>query len=213
MSESRAEDHPIDAVLFDYGGVLTTSVDASIDEWLRADGVGRPVFDHVLQEWGGRADSPIAGLETGALSTNEFESWFADALRDEHGRTPKANGLLGRMFAEMKPDAEMLALVRSLRDRGTTVGLLSNSWARTYPMEELRPLFHDIVISGDVGFRKPEVEIFALSLTRLGVGPDRALFIDDSATNVVGARRAGLRAWRHEDPATTRRMIAELIPD
>lgn len=211
MSESRPANDAITAVLFDYGGVLTSPVDESIDRWLQDEGLDRTVFDHVLQKWADTAESPIADLERGELSTRDFELWFADSLRHGDGRKLEAHGLLGRMFAGLKTDPEMLALVQSLRDRGTTVGLLSNSWARTYPMDELLPLFDDIVISGDVGMRKPEAPIFALALQRLGVAPGSALFIDDSATNVAGARRAGLRAQLHESPAATKQMLVELI--
>jgi putative hydrolase of the HAD superfamily len=92
------------------------------------------------------------------------------------------------------------------------VGLLSNSWGNTYPRERIDALLDPVVISGEVGLRKPHAAIFELALERLGVPADRVLFIDDAEPNILGARAVGLQALLHADAATTRAALAALIP-
>ena len=69
------------------------------------------------------------------------------------------------------------------------------------------PLFDDVVISAEVGCRKPDPEIFQLALTRLGVRAEETLFIDDFAHNVAAARELGFRTHRFRTPG---RLIGAL---
>lgn len=64
-------------------------------------------------------------------------------------------------------------------------------WRPILPLEEL---FDDVVDSSEVGVRKPDPRIFHLAAERLGVAPDRAMFIDDYHGNVIGARAVGFEA-------------------
>lgn len=107
----------------------------------------------------------------------------------------------------------MFALVEELRAAGLRVGLLSNSWGNTYPRARIDALLDPVVISGEVGLRKPDVAIYELALDRLGVPADRVLFIDDADPNVLGARASGLRALLHVDHPSTRSSLAELVPE
>jgi glucose-1-phosphatase len=62
-------------------------------------------------------------------------------------------------------------------------------------------------VSAEFGRRKPDPEVYRACLTQLGVAPEAALFIDDSATNIAGARVAGLHAYHSVGPAD---LAAEL---
>jgi epoxide hydrolase-like predicted phosphatase len=68
-------------------------------------------------------------------------------------------------------------------------------------------LFDATVISGDVGLHKPQPEIYRLGAERIGVAPERCVFVDDLRENVTGAEAVGMTAILHRDPETT---IAEL---
>ena len=106
----------------------------------------------------------------------------------------------------------MFTLVSDLRAAGLKVGLLSNSWGNTYPRDRIDGAFDHIVISGEVGMRKPEAEIYALSVQGLEVQPETAVFVDDLARNIDAARAAGLQAIHHTDATTTRQRLEEIIP-
>jgi len=205
----------VDAVVFDYGGVLTSPMRDSITAWLAADGIEPESFSRTLRAWMSRdaADStPVHRLETGMLPVEAFETLLAAELQTTDGRVVTPDGMLSRLFAGMQADSVMFELVEDLREAGLKVGLLSNSWGNTYPRTRIDELFDPVVISGEVGLRKPHAAIYELALDGLGVPADRVLFIDDAEPNVVGARAAGLQSLLHTDHASTRAALAELVP-
>jgi putative hydrolase of the HAD superfamily len=207
-------DREIDAVVFDYGGVLTTPLRVSTPRWLAADRITQDSFTEVMRDWLGRdaaAGSPVHRLETGELPGVDFERLFAARLVTEDGTPVVASGLLRRLFAGMAVDEAMVALVRDLRAAGLRLGLLSNSWANTYP-DELLALFDAVVISGEVGLRKPDPVIYRLVLDKLAVPAARSVFVDDVAVNVAAATELGMHAVRHHDAEQTRTALSELIP-
>ncbi len=206
----------VDAVLFDYGGVLTGPVGDSIAAWHTADGIDPASFTETLRRWLSRTvhwHTPIHRLETGELPAEEFEEIFAAALRTLDGRPVDAAGLLRRMFAGMRPDPAMFDLVEALKRCGVRVGLLSNSWGNTYPREQIDALFDAVVISGEVGMRKPQPKIYRHALELIGVSECRTLFVDDAEPNVLGAQAVGLRALQHLNPRCTRTALSALVPD
>lgn len=206
----------IDAVLFDYGGVLTLPVRDSIAAWLEADGIDPRSFSRTLKAWLSRdaADgTPIHRLETGELPPHEFDALLAAELSTIDGRALVPEGMLQRIFAGMRPDQAMFDLIDDLRSAGVRVGLLSNSWGNTYPRERIDALLDPVVISGEVGLRKPHAAIFELAVARLGLSAGRVLFIDDAEPNILGAHAVGLRGLLHTDATTTRAALAALVPD
>ena len=205
----------IDAVLFDYGGVLTLPVRDSIAAWQKADGIDPQSFSRILKAWLSRdaADgTPIHRLEIGELPAAQFDTLLAAELTTLDGSSIDPVGLLQRIFAGMRVDPAMFALVDDLRASGTRVGLLSNSWGNTYPRERIDALLDPIVISGEVGLRKPHAAIYELALERLDLPAERVLFIDDAEPNILGAHRVGMQALLHTDAVTTGAALAALVP-
>ena len=203
----------VDAVVFDYGGVLTSAVRETTAQWLAADTIDETSFTTVMREWmarDARTGSPVHQLETGELTGPEFEIEFAARLRTTSGGTVAAEGLLARMFAGMRPDPAMFALLAELRDL-VKVAVLSNSWANTYP-DDIAELVDAVVISGEVGLRKPDPKIYRLVLDQLGLPARRCVFVDDAPINVDAATALGMTAIRHRDAAGTRAELAALIP-
>ena len=110
------------------------------------------------------------------------------------------------------PDPAMFALVEELRALDIRVALLSNSWGNTYPRGRIDTLLDPVVISGEVGLRKPLAPIYLLTLDRLGLPADRVVLVDDAEPNVLGARAVGMRAHLHADSDATRAALAGLCP-
>jgi putative hydrolase of the HAD superfamily len=204
----------VDAVVFDYGGVLTTPLSSTTGSWLRADGIDPDGFAALMRSWLGRdaePGNPIHLLETGELEVAEFERRFAARLVAADGRPVVAEGVLSRLFAAMTPSDEMLDLVRGLRKLGLRTGLLSNSWGNDYPHDTLAELCDVVVISGEVGLRKPDEPIYRLLLERLGLPAERVVFVDDFTANVRAAQKIGMHGIKHVDPASTRAALADLL--
>ncbi|MEC4614083.1 HAD family hydrolase [Tsukamurella tyrosinosolvens] len=212
-----AASRAVDAVLFDYGGVLTEPMRHSIEAWIADEGIEPASFTATLKAWLGRdadAGSPIHRLETGELPEPEFDAAFAAALRTRTGEPVHPDGVLRRMFARIQEDPAMWELAEDLRAAGVPVAIVSNSWGggNLYPRERLAALFAPVIISEEVGLRKPDPAIFRLALERLGVPPERAAFIDDATPNVDGAAALGIHAIHHTDPGTTRTALRDLVP-
>jgi len=74
---------------------------------------------------------------------------------------------------------------------------LSNSWGNAYPREGWDEMFDAIVISGEVGMRKPEPAIFAHALDLLGVEAAQTVFVDDLRVNVTAATELGFVGVHH----------------
>lgn len=206
----------VQAVLFDYGGVLTTPVRDSITSWLQADRIEPETFSRVLRSWLSRsapAGTPIHRLETGELSNTEFERLLAAELATHDGSPVVADGMLTRLFHGLRLESEMVSLVRHLRTSGMRTVLLSNSWGNTYPRELIDELFDGVVISGEVGLRKPDPRIYHLALEQVGSPASEAVFVDDAGPNIAAAAALGMRTVHHASPAATRRRLAKLIPD
>ncbi|GAA1966015.1 HAD-IA family hydrolase [Nocardioides panacihumi] len=205
----------VEAVVFDYGGVLTTPVADSIAGWLESDGIDPDSFSRTLKAWlssDAPPGTPVHRLETGELAPEEFGALLAAELVRHDGDPVVADGIVGRLFAGMRVEPAMFDLVDDLHALRVRTGLLSNSWGNTYPRARIAEAFDGIVISGEVGLRKPQPEIYRLALQRLGVAPEQAVFVDDAEPNLVGARAVGLRTVLHTDPAGTRAALAPLVP-
>ncbi|MEJ2852229.1 MULTISPECIES: HAD family hydrolase [unclassified Saccharothrix] len=204
----------VDAVVLDWGGVLTVSVPAFIEDWLTRENIDRDRYSATMRGWMGRdavPDNPVFRLETGQLSAEEFEALLAAELTTLDGREIAAKGLLRRMFGSATPDPAMVDLVRTIRARGVPTVLLSNSWGEGYPEDLLLELFDTIVISGRIGLRKPDPRIFTHTLDLIGLPAHRCVFLDDAPVNVEGARAVGLHAHRHTDAETSRAVLADLL--
>jgi epoxide hydrolase-like predicted phosphatase len=112
------------------------------------------------------------------------------------------------LFAGSRPDEEMVAAVRTARDHGIKTGLISNSWGtRRYDRQQLLELFDGVVISGEVGMRKPAPEMYTLGAERIGVAPAQCVFVDDLTFNLEPAAQLGMATVHH---TKGERTIAEL---
>jgi putative hydrolase of the HAD superfamily len=208
------------ALIVDYGGVLTTSMSSSFGAFCLATGVNPDRLRAVLAAaYTGDLPMGAAGegqvheeglrdlvvsVETGRLAVEEFDRLLAEALSHGLDRPIEATDLTGRLFGAVRPDERMLAVVRAARLRGFRTGLVSNTWGHaTFPGLALEALFDTMVLSGEVGLRKPQPHIYLLAASRLGVAPDACVFVDDIPVNVEGARATGMAGVLHRDAVIT----------
>ncbi|MFB4282728.1 MULTISPECIES: HAD family hydrolase [unclassified Nonomuraea] len=203
----------VTGVLIDWGGVLTTSLSDSIARWIVADRIDRDRYYTVMRELidhaysGGDGESLIHALERGEIDGSSFERDLASRLLTLDGVPPVAEGLLERMFAGFERVDAMYDMLRDVRQSGLKTCLLSNSWSNTYPRDDWEELFDAVVISGEVGMRKPEPRIFHHALGQIGLAGEECVFVDDIEANIVAAQALGIAGIHHRDADTT---IAEL---
>jgi putative hydrolase of the HAD superfamily len=208
----------IRGVITDWGGVLTTPILSTVQAWIEADGIEWDSYRTVMRTWISEAydadgsANPIHALERGECSGAEFERALAARLTRADGGRVVAQGLLLRMFAASAPVPAMYDTIRALRAAGLRTALLSNSWGcDEYPRADFPGLFDTVVISGEVGMRKPEKGIFLHAAQALGLDPAECVFIDDIAQNVAAATACGMTGVLHTDTAATAAALQDLL--
>jgi putative hydrolase of the HAD superfamily len=203
----------IEAVISDFGGVLTSPLLAAfgrvqdkIDVPLEAYGVAMAYS----RERDG--DHPLYALERGEITEAEFLARVERGLEATLGRHVSLRGFSARFMDGLAPNRELFDHYRALRDEhGIRFALCTNNvreweplWRPKLPIDEL---FEVVVDSAYVGTRKPEPEIYAITLERLGLPAEACAFVDDLEVNIVAARDAGMHGIVFRDTAQT---IAEL---
>jgi putative hydrolase of the HAD superfamily len=197
----------VKGLLVDFGGVLTTNVFQSFKQFAADEGLPPDTIKRAFKE-DREALGLLRKLEKGELRHEEFEPLFAERIGVEN-----SEGLVGRLFAGVGPDEQMLDAVRRARSGGVKTGLISNSWGEglAYDQSTLDELFDAVVISGDVGMHKPEPEIFKLGAEKIGVPPEECVFVDDLRENCAGAEAVGMTAILHRGPDSTLPELEKLL--
>ena len=197
---------------------MTNPIAESVNAWLAADGISRESYIAVMRQWvhqayadGQAGINPIHALERGECTNDEFELALAKELIMEDGGPVSGPGLLTRMFAGSRLDEAMVRLLRRLHADGVPTGLLSNSWGGGYPTELFGEMFDAVVISSEVGMRKPEPRIFLHAAGLLGLDPQECIFIDDIEANIVAAEQLGFTGVLHDAADGTAERVAELL--
>jgi putative hydrolase of the HAD superfamily len=206
------------AVITDWGGVLTQPIRDTVRDWITADQIDWDTYVAVVGPWLAdayalnAAVNPVHALERGECTVADFEQLLAERLVTTSGATVIADGLLTRMLSASRPDPLMYQVIRELRGKGVRTALLSNSWGSGgYPRHDFPGLFDAVVISGEVGMRKPEPRIFLHTAGLLNVAPAECVFIDDLEPNVLAAAGCGMTGVHHKGPADTIMRLTELF--
>jgi putative hydrolase of the HAD superfamily len=201
------------AVFFDFAGVLTSSLFDSFSAFCAEAGLPHDDAARSLAE-DPLAAAGLAAFERGEGSHADFESALAASLSARNAPVSvNPAGLVGRLTAGLRPDPEMLALVERTR-KLVPVALVSNSFGlEMYDGYDLQRRFDALILSSDVGVRKPSRAIYRRAAERVAVAPEACVMVDDLEINVAGARRAGLRGILHRTAAETASQLAEALGD
>jgi putative hydrolase of the HAD superfamily len=200
------------AVICDFGGVLTSPLIESFLHYQEQSGVS---FEEVVTAMHRVADktgrNPLYELEKGSLTEVEF----LRSIEDEMGGGVDLSSLHQIYFDHLQPNEPMIEYVRGLRvERGMRAALLTNNVREWEPrwramLPEIDEVFELVVDSAFVGMRKPDPEIYELTVERLGDGirAEDCVFIDDIDVNVEAARALGMAGVQFK---TTEQTIADV---
>lgn len=175
----------IKAIIFDlFGVILTDGLQALVDELtLRAPHKGERIGELAYASSRGFITSEESNTEIAELLGLSYEAY----------RT--------KVRASETKDVALLDYIVELRKEYKT-GLLSNVGSggilRRFKVEELDKYFDAFVASAEVGFAKPEPEIYEIMADRLGVRLDECVFTDDREEYCLGAQGVGMQAIRYE---------------
>ena len=195
----------VEAVISDFGGVLTTPLLKSFAAFQDRTGISPESLGRAMQAVTERdGANPLYELETGRLTEVEFLDRIGAALEPELGHRPQMHGFREIYFDALDPNEPMIELMRETKDSGRRMALLTNNvreweplWRSMLPVDEI---FELVVDSAFVGMRKPDPRIYELTLDRLdGIAAERCLFVDDLLVNIEAARAIGMTAVHFRD--------------
>jgi putative hydrolase of the HAD superfamily len=194
----------IEAVISDFGGVLTTPLLQSFMAFQNETGISTETLGKAMQAVAeADGENPLFELERGEITEVAFLERLTDGLEPLLGHRPQMHRFREIYFDALDPNPPMIELMRELKAAGYRMAMLTNNvreweplWRSMLPVDEI---FETVVDSGFVGCRKPEPRIYELTLERIGLPAEACLFIDDLPHNCEGARKAGMSAVHFRD--------------
>jgi putative hydrolase of the HAD superfamily len=205
-----------EAIISDFGGVLTSPLHAAF--LAVQDGLDIPLEAYgtaVAAAIERDGEIPLYALERGEITEAEFFSRMERGLSDALGRTVSLHGFGERLLEALHPNTELFAYYGELRARGLRLALLTNNvreweplWRPKLPIDDV---FETVVDSAFVGMRKPDPEIYALTLERLGLPAEACVFVDDLEVNVDAARQLGMQGVVHHNTEQTIDALRRLL--
>jgi putative hydrolase of the HAD superfamily len=205
-------DSQIKAIVSDFGGVLTTPLVGSFMAFQDETGIATEDLGKAMQVVAeADGEHPLYALERGEITEVAFLEKIAGGLEPLVGHRPEMHRFKEIYFRALNPNPPMIELMRELKDEGFRMAMLTNNvreweplWRSMLPVDEI---FELVVDSAFVGRRKPEPEIYRLTLERIGLPAEACLFVDDVEVNCEGAREIGLNAIHFRENA---QAIAEI---
>lgn len=197
----------IKAVIWDLGGVILRTESYAPRQYL-ADQLGVTLDDieHLVF-------SNASGMRAQRGEIPAEQHWKTIQQRfalDEKG----VKNFRRDFFGGDVLDRALLNYIRNLRSH-YKIGLLSNAFSdlRGYLENSwsIADVFDDLVISAEVGMVKPDANIFKLSLERLDVMPQQAVFIDDFLHNVEGARSLNINTVHFQNPDQAKQELEAIL--
>ena len=194
----------IEAVLFDWGGVLIENPAAGLMAYCaRAVGVSVEDYTRVHNEY-------AEAFQKGLVAEGVFWERVCGAL---HRPVPRQESLWGEAFrAVYVPREEVFALARHLREKGLRTSLLSNTEtpAMEFFLELGYDMFDALTFSCAEGVFKPEKEVYEVAARKLDVAPGQCVLLDDKPDFITGARKAGMVGIVYESLAQAGQALVGL---
>jgi putative hydrolase of the HAD superfamily len=192
----------IKAVLFDFGGVVTSSPFDAFAAYEAANDLPLGLVREINAT--NPDDNAWAKLERSDVDTDGFVVLF-EAEAAARGYRVDGRAILGLLSGEVRP--AMVEAIRRIKDAGYAVACLTNNF-RSRDGAEARPgtavvmaMFDHVTESSLAGIRKPEPEFYRRALSALGIQADEAVFLDDLGINLKPARAMGITTIKVVEPS------------
>ncbi|MBV9990947.1 MAG: HAD-IA family hydrolase [Alphaproteobacteria bacterium] len=195
----------IRAVIFDFGGVFTSSPFEAFERYERARGLPVGLIrkvnstNHETNAW--------ALFERAEIDIDGFDKAFA-AEAEAHGHHVPGRDVLPLLAGDFRP--EMIEALRRIKTRFKT-GCITNNMphnaaggteaGRTMYAREIMELFDHVIESAKAGIRKPDPRIYRMMCEALSVGPEECVYLDDLGGNLKPARAMGMTTIKVESGA------------
>jgi putative hydrolase of the HAD superfamily len=207
----------IEAVIWDFGGVLTESPFDNFRRYEIENGLptdflrGVNATDPDTNAW--------ARFERAEIDIDTFDQAFAEESAVAGHRVPGAD-VIKLLAVDIRP--AMVEALRRIAERLPTACITNNvnagqgsgmarSPERAAAVAEVMTLFRLVVESRKIGLRKPDPRIYRMACDQLGVAPEAAIYLDDLGVNLKPARAMGMTTLKVTDPDATISALEELL--
>jgi len=196
----------IKAVIFDYGGVVKARDSHFTDDIAKIYGVSKEGLLRVFTE-------PLRQLNKGDISEENFWEKLSSGLNKKGPEDPEESFRQAyKKFFQIFPD--IIDLVKELKEKRVKTAVLSNTikiHADVIKEYNGYEPFDVIILSCDVGIAKPEKEIYQLTLNKLQLKAEEAIFIDDREENLLPAKELGMKTILAKNSKQIIRDVHSLI--
>jgi putative hydrolase of the HAD superfamily len=211
---SRREICMIEAVIWDFGGVFTTSPFEAFARYEGENGLPRDFIRRLNAI--DPLDNAWARFERAELDLQGFDSAFAAEAR-ALGYSVSGKAVIALLRGEFRP--EMITAFQRVRARFKTGCITNNvpSAVRGPPddhesrMEEIMALFDVALESSKLGLRKPDPRIYAMMCRALGVPAQACVYLDDLGVNLKPARAMGMTTIKVESSAQALATLGRVL--
>ena len=185
----------IEAVIFDFGGVLTTSPFEAFARFEAERGLPLDIIrrtnaaNHLENAW--------ARFERAEIDADTFDELFAAESRAV-GAEVRGREVLPLLQGELRPDmVEALRRIRATMKTGCITNNLpanaiGSASGRSLYVAEVMQLFDHVIESAKIGLRKPDPRIYRMMVEALEVHPETCVYLDDLGVNLKPARELGM---------------------
>ena len=209
----------IDAVIFDFAGVLSTSPGEMMRHQIDRSGIDiegdiASFMQIIMGPLDVDGDHPWHRLERGRIEFDEYvagiEPLWRAAGYDAFPTPPRGETLL----TGLSKIPEMIDAAVAVRAAGYRTAILTNNikewgaWRRLWDADRLVDV---VVDSCEVDMRKPNADIFEFTVDQLGAPAERTLFLDDFPWNIAGAEQVGLQTMHVTDPVTAASALVDRL--
>ncbi len=203
----------IEAVIWDFGGVFTTSPFEAFARYEREKGLPKDLIrkinstNHEQNAW--------ARFERAELDIAGFDKAFAEEARALGHHVPGSD-VIGLLSGDFRP--EVIEALRRVKQFGKKTGCITNNVpssavgsapaaGRTIYSREIMEMFDAVIESSKIGIRKPDPKIYTMMCETLVVKPEACVYLDDLGINLKPARQMGMKTIKVESGP---QAIAEL---
>ena len=200
----------VDAVIWDFGGVLTTSPFEAFARFEKERGFPVDIIrrtnaaNHLENAW--------AKFERAEIDVEAFDQLFADESR-AFGAEVRGKEVLPLLQGDLRP--EMVEALKRIKAQCRTGCITNNLPAnaigstsgRSLYVAEVMALFDHIIESAKIGLRKPDPRIYRMMIEALKIDPAKCVYLDDLGVNLKPAREMGMTTIK---VASAPQALAEL---
>jgi putative hydrolase of the HAD superfamily len=196
----------VKAVIWDFGGVLTTSPFEAFNRYEEERGLPKDLIRSINATNGDT--NAWAQFENSTVTLDEFDGLFAAEAR-ERGYDVPGKDIIALLAGDLRP--QMVEALRRISERLITGCITNNVKAgegagmarspeKVAANEAIMKMFQVVIQSSVVGVRKPNPKIYEMACEALNVAPEEAVYLDDLGINLKPARAMGMQTIKVIDP-------------